>query len=183
VNRPGAVQAEVYKRGEDVIPFSLPATTHIVTRSAEGGVQKVVARKATDTAQVKLVRQHLRDIREQFLKGDFSGPAHIHGAEMPGLAELKAAQPGKIAIAYKDVKGGAQLTYSTSDAALVAALHAWFDANSPITARTPWRGMSSTGVQAAKVSRPSDSSMNLGGPSCSQVGFNAGPHGGAATLR
>lgn len=104
MNRPGAVQAEVSKRGEDVIPFSLPATTHIVTRSAEGGVQKVVARRATDTAQLKLVRQHLLDIREQFLKGDFSGPAHIHGAEMPGLAEFKAAQPGKIAIAYKDVR-------------------------------------------------------------------------------
>jgi len=29
---------------------------------------------------------------------------------MPGLAELKAAKPGQIAIAYKDVKGGAELT-------------------------------------------------------------------------
>lgn len=121
-------QAEVARRGVDVMPFSLPATTHIFTKTADGGVQQVVAREATDAAQVKLARQHLREIREQFLKGDFSGPAHIHGQAMPGLAELQAARPGQIAIAYKDIRGGAQLRYSTRDAGLVSALHAWFDA-------------------------------------------------------
>jgi len=47
---------------------------------------------------------------------------------MPGLADLKASKPGQIAIAYKEVKGGAQLTYKTSDMSLVPALHKWFDA-------------------------------------------------------
>lgn len=121
-------QAEVSKRGKDVMPFKLAATTHIFTKSSEGGAQRVVAKKSTDTAQVKLVRKHLHEIREQFLAGDFSGPSHIHGQEMPGLAELKASQPGLISIAYKDVKGGAELTYKTADARLVAALHKWFDA-------------------------------------------------------
>lgn len=121
-------QAEVAGRGVDVMPFSLAATTHIFTKSPDGGVQQVVARTATDTAQVTLVRRHLREIRQQFLKGDFSGPAHIHGQQMPGLAELKSAPPGRIAIAYQDIKGGAQLTYATSDAGLVTALHEWFGA-------------------------------------------------------
>jgi len=121
-------QAAVSERGKDVMPFSLPATTHIFTKTAEGGVQQVVAKKADDTAQVKLVRQHLQAIRAQFLQGDFSGPSHIHGQDMPGLAELKAAKPGQIGIAYMDVPGGAELTYKTSNAALVAALHKWFDA-------------------------------------------------------
>lgn len=121
-------QAEVSQRGKDVMPFSLAATTHIFTKNAEGGVQQVVAQKSTDATQVKLVRQHLQEIRDQFLKGDFSGPSHIHGQDMPGLTDLKAAKPGQIAIAYRDVKGGAELTYKTSDATLVAALHQWFDA-------------------------------------------------------
>ena len=55
-------------------------------------------------------------------------PTHIHGNNMPGLADLKAAKPGQIAIGYQDVKGGAELTYRTADASLVAALHEWFDA-------------------------------------------------------
>lgn len=121
-------QAEVAGQGKDVMPFSLAATTHIFTKTAEGGIQQVVAKKPDDAAQVQLVRQHLQEIRVRFLKGDFSGPMHIHGQDMPGLADLKAAKPGQIAITYKDVEGGAQLAFKTSDPALIAALHKWFDA-------------------------------------------------------
>ena len=121
-------EAEVAGRGKDVMPFDLSATTHIFTKNAEGGMQQVVVKKAADVKQVNLARAHLKEIREQFLKGDFSGPSHIHGQDMPGLEDLKAAKPGQIAIDYKDVKGGGQLTYKTQDASLVAALHKWFDA-------------------------------------------------------
>ena len=121
-------QAEVAGRGKDVMPFDLSATTHIFTKTAQGGAQQVVAKDSADAAQVNLARGHLQEIRQQFLKGDFSGPSHIHGQDMPGLAELRDAKPGQIAIDYKDVKGGGQLTYKTPDASLVAALHKWFDA-------------------------------------------------------
>jgi hypothetical protein len=47
---------------------------------------------------------------------------------MPGLSQLKAAQPGQLSIEYKDLPGGAELTYQTSNSNLVAALHRWFDA-------------------------------------------------------
>lgn len=121
-------QAEVAGRGKDVMPFNLAATTHFFKKTAVGGVQQVVTKKPTDSEQVKLARSHLQEIREQFLKGDFSGPSHIHGQEMPGLAALQAAKPGQISIEYKNIKGGGQLTYKTKDAALVDALHKWFDA-------------------------------------------------------
>lgn len=121
-------QAEVSARGGDVMPFSLSATVHVFDKTPTGGTQRVLARNADDTAQVALVRQHLREIREQFLKGDFSGPSHIHGHDMPGLAELKTAQPGQLGIAYSDTAGGAELVYTTPEAKLVAALHQWFDA-------------------------------------------------------
>ena len=121
-------QAEVARLGPDVMPFSLKATTHIFTKTAEGGVQRVVTKRAADARQLKLVREHLHDIQAQFVKGDFSGPTHVHGVEMPGLAELQAARPGQIAIEYMEVAAGAELTYLTSEAMLVAALHRWFDA-------------------------------------------------------
>lgn len=121
-------QGEVANRGKDVMPFKLTATTHIFTKNTEGGIQRVVAKKSSDTTQVKLVRQHLHEIRDQCLKGDYSAPSHIHGQEMPGLTDLKAAQPGQIDIAYRNVMGGAELTYKTSDASLIAALHQRFDA-------------------------------------------------------
>ena len=110
------------------MPFNLAATTHIFTKTPQGGVQQVVVKTANDAEQVRLTRLHLKEIRDQFLRGDYSGPTRIHGQDMPGLAELKAAAPGQIAITYTDIKGGAELSYKTADAALVSALHRWFDA-------------------------------------------------------
>lgn len=121
-------QSEVARRGADVMPFNLKATTHVFTKTARGGTQKVVAKSPADLAQTELVRRHLRDIRTQFLKGDVSGPSHIHGTDMPGLAELQRAKPGQISIAYRDIEGGAQLDYATPRPELVKALHQWFDA-------------------------------------------------------
>ena len=123
-----ARQADVARRGADVMPFSLAATQHVFTKTAEGGTQRVVARKTGDAKQVRLVREHLHEIEAQFRQVDFSGPAHIHGADMPGLAQLQAAPRGAVAISYRDVPGGAELAYRTADQSLVAALHAWFDA-------------------------------------------------------
>lgn len=121
-------QAEVARLGADVMPFSVQATTHIFTKTADGGTQRVVAKDPSDAPQIRLVRAHLREIASQFRKGDFSGPSHVHGDDMRGLVQLKAAKPGDISIAYRDVKGGAELTYRTRNAELVSALHAWFDA-------------------------------------------------------
>ena len=121
-------QAEVARRGADVMPFSLKSTTHIFTKTDDGGVQRVVAKSASDAAQVAMVRRHLQQIRTQFLAGDFSGPTHIHGADMPGLHALQSATPGQVAIDYAEVPGGAQLAYRTKTPELVSALHDWFDA-------------------------------------------------------
>jgi len=121
-------QADVARRGAEVMPFDLAATTHVFTKTTRGGTQRVVAKQTTDAAQVRLVRTHLRDIQRQFQHGDFSGPTHVHGAEMPGLRALQAAPPGAIGVSYHDVDGGAELNYTTRDAKLVEALHRWFDA-------------------------------------------------------
>ena len=43
-----ARQADVAGRGADVMPFDLKATTHVFTKTAHGGVQRVVAKSATD---------------------------------------------------------------------------------------------------------------------------------------
>ena len=121
-------QAEVAERGIDVMPFSLHATKHHFVKNATGGTQQVVVRVGDDVNQIKLIRSHLKEIREQFLQGDFSGPGHIHGNDMPGLQELKESEPGQVTISYEDIESGAELTYSTTNAKLVKAIHTWFDA-------------------------------------------------------
>ena len=124
----GQRQTDVAKRGADVMPFDVAATTHVFTKTNTGGVLRVVAKRKGNVAQTKLVRVHLRDVQQAFRKGDFSSPSHIHGDDMPCLAELKAAKPGQLAIIYREVTDGAELTYKTKDPHLVEALHRWFDA-------------------------------------------------------
>ncbi len=121
-------QAEVAERGKDVMPFSLKATTHIFTKTSEGGIQRVVAKHIADAGQTKLMRIHLQEIKQQFLKGDFSGPSHIYGEDMPGLDVLGSTKRAQITIGYREVKGGAELAYGTPDPVIVAVLHKWFDA-------------------------------------------------------
>ena len=86
---------EVAARGAEVMPFDLGATSHVFTKSRNGGLQQVQARNPKDNAQVRLIRSHLRDIAARFEQGDFSAPTQIHGVDMPGLEQLKQARPAR----------------------------------------------------------------------------------------
>lgn len=122
-----ARQAVVAQRGAEVMPFSLPATTHIFTKTATGGVQRVVT-KHRDPKQVTLIREHMTAIARDFAAGNFGAPESIHGSDMPGLSVLRAAQPGELKVAYRDLPNGGEIVYRANEPRLVDALHAWFDA-------------------------------------------------------
>lgn len=122
-----ARQMEVSRHGAEVMPFSLAATTHIFTKTADGGIQQVVT-KHHDPKQVTLIRGHLAVIARQFSAGDFEAPQQIHGNDMPGLAALRTAKPGELRIHYRDLPGGGEIVYRTKEPRLVTALHEWFDA-------------------------------------------------------
>jgi len=120
-------QEEVAARGAQVMPFDLEQTVHIFEKLDEGGLQRVVVKDPANHEQISLIRAHLAEEAEKFRRGDFSDPARIHGQDMPGLAELKAAA-GKIDVLYTSLPDGAQIRYTAKDPALVTALHRWFDA-------------------------------------------------------
>ncbi|MGZ5887323.1 MAG: aspartate carbamoyltransferase [Ramlibacter sp.] len=121
-------QAEVARLGADVMPFRLDSTTHVFAKTPDGGVQQVLVKNPDDLEQVRRIRDHLGAIRSRFIAGDFSAPAHIHGQDMPGLAQLQSAKPGEIIVVYTELPLGGQLEYRTTSLQLVSALHQWFDA-------------------------------------------------------
>jgi hypothetical protein len=119
---------EVAQRGSHVMPFNLEQTTHVFTKTDTGGIQQVIVKDKTNTSQIKLIREHLSKISQEFAQGDFSNPAKIHGETMPGLAELSKAKTGHLKIDYRELADGAEIDYVTDDTALLKALHQWFDA-------------------------------------------------------
>jgi len=88
-------------------------------------------RIGTDTshsisAQIRLIRDHLAEERDNFARGDFDDPAAIHGHDMEGVAELRARYAA-VDVHYAERPDGAELVYTTDDPELVDAIHAWFD--------------------------------------------------------
>ena len=120
-------QKDVAVKGSSVMPFDLAETTHTFTDRTDGGVQTVTANDPADSRNIKLIQSHLREEQAKFARGEFTDPAAIHGADMPGLADLKAGA-ARIRVRYTPLADGARLTYATTEPRLVAALHAWFAA-------------------------------------------------------
>lgn len=120
-------QAEVAERGTEVMQFDLDATTHIFDKTPNGVIERIVADDPQDATQIRLVREHLTKEEARFEGGDFSSPAAIHGDDMPGLQELSAGA-SEIDMEYTEIPTGAELTFTTTDPALVRALSAWADA-------------------------------------------------------
>src|SRR5512142_1315758 len=120
-------QADVRRAGADVMPFSLDQTLHTFDKTPSGGVQRVRVR-GDAPEQVAKIRAHLQAIASAFERRDFSGPAHIHGAGMPGLSELKSAGAGELTVGYRELADGAEIVYTGHTATIVDAIHRWFDA-------------------------------------------------------
>jgi hypothetical protein len=64
---------------------------------------------------------------ERFQHGDYSDPATLHGADMPGLKEIQTGAP-HIKVSYTPLPNGAEIMFETTDAHLLTALHRWFGA-------------------------------------------------------
>ncbi|MDD5412386.1 MAG: aspartate carbamoyltransferase [Methylobacter sp.] len=119
---------EVHERVQRVVPYALDRTLQTFTKTVHGGVQHVVVKSADDTQQIKLIQEHLQKLANEYRKGDFSASERVHGADMPGLAQLKKAEIDDIKFEYKALPNGAQIHYSTEYPQYDKALHEWFDA-------------------------------------------------------
>jgi len=129
LEKPGTKQAaEVRQNIQQHTPYALDQTLQTFTKTAHGGVQHVVAKSASNTRQIKLIQDHLLKVAEAFSKGDFSATERTHGPDMPGLTQMKKAEPYDIKYEYKALENGAQIHYMTEFPPYVLALHEWFDA-------------------------------------------------------
>lgn len=120
---------EVASKGSLVMPFDLTRTRHVFIDRPNGGVQTVTALDPRDRRNISLIHHHLREEVKRFKRGDFGDPAEIHGADMPGLEELRQGAQ-RIKIRYEQLPDGGRIHYVTDDPALVRGVHTWFRAQS-----------------------------------------------------
>jgi hypothetical protein len=120
-------QENVHQMAHSVMPFDISRVTHIFKMTESGGVQQVIAKDPGATDQIELIRQHLRHEAMKFQQGDYTDPATLHGADMPGLKELQAGS-SHIKVTYAPLPNGAEITFETNDLHLLTAVHRWFGA-------------------------------------------------------
>ncbi|SIS94208.1 hypothetical protein [Neptunomonas antarctica] len=120
-------QERVHHMSHYVMPFDMESTLHIFKMTERGGVQRVIAKQEGATDQVAMIQQHLKHEVERFQRGDYSDPAMLHGADMPGLKELGAGS-SNIKVSYTALAIGAEINFDTSDPRLLTAIHRWFGA-------------------------------------------------------
>lgn len=114
--------AGMNERGEQVMGFSQPKTTHHFYLSRDGGVIQVEANESSDTASRDELREHLAHIANMFSHGDFNAPMLIHAQTPPGVPEMKRLM-GKIEYRFEQTNRGGRVVISTSDPQALSAVH------------------------------------------------------------
>ena len=120
-------QDHVHQMSHGVMPFDMAKTVHTFKMTEQGGVERVVTRAAAASDEIGLIQQHLQREAQQFQKGNYSDPARLHGADMPGLKDLEAGA-SRIKVSYTALPNGAEITFETTDLHLLTAVHRWFGA-------------------------------------------------------
>ena len=119
-----AQHTAVDQRGDQVMGFSHEKTRHTFRLYAEGGAVEVRANDAADAESVAAIRTHMKEIADDFAKGDFGKPRQIHG-RVPDGVEVMKELGGAISYRYEELERGARLRIATKDARALQAVHAF----------------------------------------------------------
>ncbi len=114
----------VMSHGAQVMPFDQSVAMHMFTPNASGGTLEVMVHNM-DSAQIALVRAHLRSEARLFATGDYSDPTYIHGAAMPGLRGMEG---DLVAVRYSTTPMGAKITFISTDPVAIGSIHRWLAA-------------------------------------------------------
>lgn len=120
-------QHMIHSRSHMVMPFDMSRVTHYFIKTKSGGVLKIKAKDKDAKAQIKMIRNHLKEEKELFSNANFRDPKKLHGKHMPGL-KILSESAGKYSVNYRELPRGASLIFKSEDKKVIGALHNWFDA-------------------------------------------------------
>jgi hypothetical protein len=120
-------QDHVHGMAHSVMPFDVAKTIHIFKMTDTGGSLRVIVRDPNNADQITLIQHHLNHEASRFRHGDYSDPATLHGATMPGITELHDGAE-RIRVYYSELPDGAEISFYTTDLHLLTAIHRWFGA-------------------------------------------------------
>jgi hypothetical protein len=116
--------AQVQRRGASVMGVDQYTSKHVFEDLPDGGRIVLDRDDPSDTASIRTIRAHIRDIEALFRLGNFTAPGLVHAREVPGTRVL-ADKAAVIAYSTIDRPRGAELRIVTADPAAITAVHAF----------------------------------------------------------
>jgi hypothetical protein len=113
---------DVQVRGAAVMGVDQETSAHVFESSFDGGRVLLERASATDTAEIRRIREHMQEIAAQFGRGDFRAPFLVHAQAVPGTAEM-ARRAAAITYTPVDRPRGAELRIRTQDPVALKAIH------------------------------------------------------------
>jgi hypothetical protein len=111
-------------RGKQGMGFDQEKTTHHFLLDPDGGRIDVTVKDWADRDNLTAIRTHLPHIAQMFGNGNFDIPHFVHDRTVPGTADM-AKMKTQIRYRYEEISNGGRVRISTSDAAALAAVHAF----------------------------------------------------------
>ena len=114
--------AAMQTRGQHVMGVNQYTSAHVFEDLPDGGRIVLERADASDTADIKRIRAHMRDIEAAFRAGDFTKPFEVHAQTVPGT-DVMTAKRSVIAYDASDLPRGGEARIRSSDPDAVAAIH------------------------------------------------------------
>jgi hypothetical protein len=128
-SKPSAQSAQTSEKSADPgSTYDASAVTVTYVQTESGGVQRVTANESGDAKQIGLIRSSLQRLADNFTEQDFPTAAPNGRTDTSALATLLSAPPGAVRTRFVEIRGGAEVRYSSDNPQLVSAVHRWFEA-------------------------------------------------------
>ena len=112
--------AAMQARGKDVMGVDQYSSVHVFDALPDGG-RIELQRPDADSAEVEVIRAHLRDIARRFGDGDFGLPGMVHDGEVPGTRTL-AERRDHLHYEFRSLPKGGEVLITSHDEQALAAL-------------------------------------------------------------
>jgi hypothetical protein len=114
----------VQTRGAGVMGVDQYTSAHVFESLPDGGRILLERPSPSDSAGIRTIRAHMREIAAAFARGDFTAPGLVHAQTVPGT-RVMASRAGTLRYEALDRPRGAEVRITTTDPDALAAVHAF----------------------------------------------------------
>jgi hypothetical protein len=122
LNNHNMTQMMMMQRGNIAMGFDQNKISHEFTSTKDGGQIKITALDENDNQTIHHIKNHTRDIQNDFAKGNFTKPFYIHAESVPGT-DAMTQNKEQIKYQIQDLKNGSILILVTNNSSLASSIN------------------------------------------------------------